>query len=202
VEKWWRPRYPCSIDWIPQPCPLDSGGCHRSGAAALTRSFSLFLLVLSLALVGGAYASAFLPDGWPAWAPWALLVGTVTSLLAISLVGTTPPGGQAPRRLLVALGGVFLLLVGGVGAGLLLPAPGADSPLVGGLPPGAAFLVYGAGLLPLLVVPLTYAWVFPRVGFGEGEVEALTRRAREAAASRPGETGRGDGAGRRSGADR
>lgn len=152
----------------------------------MTRHHALLLLVVSLLLVGAAYASAFLPEGWPGWAPWSLLVGTVLSLVAVSLLGASPARGRSPGRLLVALGMVFVLLTGGVGVGLLLSTPEADARLFGGLPAGAAFLVYGAGLLPLLVVPLTYAWVFPRVGFGEGEVEALVERARKARGSMDG----------------
>jgi len=150
----------------------------------MSRTSSLLALVVSLLLVGAAYASAFLPSGAPPWAPWALLVGSVAALLAISLLGAavSPAPGRAPARLLVPLGAVFVLLVGGVGAGLLLPDPAAGDPLYGGLPAGAAFLLYGAGMLPLLVVPLAYAWVFPAVGFGEGELERVRDRALAAVA--------------------
>jgi hypothetical protein len=183
----------------------------------VSRTSSLLALVVSLLLVGAAYASAFLPSGAPAWAPWALLVGSVVALLAISLLGTggggvgggtgqvagaeggeavgggaagggaagggaNPASARAPVRLLIPLGAVFVLLVGGVGAGLLIPDPAAGDALYGGLPAGAAFLLYGAGILPLLVVPLAYAWVFPAVGFGEGELERVRDRALEAAA--------------------
>ncbi|MEX2531504.1 MAG: hypothetical protein WD960_12100 [Gemmatimonadota bacterium] len=100
-------------------------------------------------------------------------------------------GAPPPPRLVGLLALTSLLLVGSIGAGLLLPPPDSDSSFVGGLPPAAALMVYGAGLLPLLLVPLGYAWVFPTVGFAEGELERVreeARRARdEVSATRQGE---------------
>ncbi len=148
----------------------------------MSRSLARHLLGGSLVLVAVSYAGAFLPGGAPDWAPWALLVGSVTALAAISLLGAGSARAASDRRLLGLLAVTSLLLVTSIGAGLLLPPPEAGSPLFGGLPPGAALMVYGAGLLPLLLVPLGYAWVFPQVGFGEGDLERLrdeARRARE-----------------------
>lgn len=151
----------------------------------MKRSVSLALLVVSLGSIGAAYASAFLPDGAPGWAAPLLLVGSVVALIAISLLGAASGGKGADRRLLAPLVLAGALLVGGVGAGFLLSDPEPGAALYGGLPAGAAFLLYGAGLLPLLVVPLAYAWTFPRTGFGDGELERVRDRAiraREAAA--------------------
>jgi hypothetical protein len=145
----------------------------------MSHRVSLSALVAFLVLVGAGYLSAFLPGGSPGWGPWALLLGTVGALLAVSLLGAGD--GPAARRLIVPLGVVFVLLTGGVGAGLLLPDAGAGDPLYGGLPLPAALLLYGAGLLPLLVVPLAYAWTFSGTGLAEGELERLAARARAAA---------------------
>ncbi len=145
----------------------------------MNRKASLGALLAFLTLVGAGYLSAFLPGPTPDWGVGSLLVGTVGALLAISLLGA----GEAPGtlRLLLPLGLVFLLLVGGVGAGLLLPDPAPGDPLPGGLPLPAALLLYGAGLLPLLVIPLVYAWTFDATGLTRVEMEELAARARAAA---------------------
>jgi hypothetical protein len=148
----------------------------------MSRRASLVALMASLTLVGLGYLSAFIPATPPMWGAWALLVGSVAALLAVSLLGA----GESPeaRRLLLPLGVVFVLLVGGVGSGFLLPDAGAGDRLIGGLPLPAALLLYGAGLLPLLVVPLVYAWTFPGTGLGQEAMADLTARAK--AAARPG----------------
>ncbi len=151
----------------------------------MPRPVSLILLVASLTLVGIAHLAALAPAGAPAWAPWALLTGSVAALLAVALLGAASGKGGVPRRLLLPLAFVFLLLVGGVGAGLLLPDPAPGDPLPGGLPLPAALLLYGAGLLPLLVVPLAYAWAFPAAGFAEGELERVREAAHRAAGRDP-----------------
>jgi hypothetical protein len=149
----------------------------------MNRKASLWALLAFLALVGAGYLSAFLPGPTPDWGVGSLLVGTVGALLAISLLGAG--GGPGTRRLLLPLGLVFVLLVGGVGAGLLLPDPAPGDPLPGGLPLPAALLLYGAGLLPLLVIPLVYAWTFDATGLTRVEMEELAARARAAAEDDP-----------------
>lgn len=144
----------------------------------MPRRVSVFALVASLVLVAAGYLSAFLPGG-AGWGGLFLLVGTVGSLIAVSLLGAGE--GPAARLLILPLAVVFVLLTGGVGAGFFLPEPSPGDPLYGGLPLPAALLLYGAGLLPLLVVPLAYAWTFPGTGLGDGGLERLVARARKAA---------------------
>jgi len=143
---------------------------------------ALRILVAALLAVGLGYALAFLPGGAPAVAPWLLLVGTVTSLLVVARLGMAR---RASRAAGAALAVVFVMVVAGVGGALLLADPVAGDPLFGGLPAGAALVVYGAGLLPLLVVPLAYAWSFDEAGFAPGELEELVERARRAAEEAP-----------------
>ena len=147
-------------------------------ASIMSRRASLVALMASLTLVGLGYLSAFIPAVPPMWGAWALLVGSVAALLAMSLLGA----GESPeaRRLLLPLGIVFILLVGGIGSGLLLPDAGAGDRLFGGLPLPAALLLYGAGLLPLLVVPLVYAWTFQGTGLEQEAMADLTARAKAA----------------------
>ena len=144
----------------------------------MSRRASLVSLMVSLTLVGLGYLSAFIPSVPPMWGAWTLLVGSVAALLAVSLLGA----GESPeaRRLLLPLGIVFILLVGGIGSGFLLPDAGAGDRLFGGLPLPAALLLYGAGLLPLLVVPLVYAWTFQGTGLEQEAMAELTARAKTA----------------------
>ena len=144
----------------------------------MSRRASLLALMASMGLVGAGYVSAVLPFMPPVWSALTLLVGSVAGLLSVSLLGA---GERAEaRRLRLPLGVVFVLLVGGVGAGLLLPDAQAGDPLHGGLPLPAALLLYGAGLLPLLVVPLVYAWTFQGTGMEKVELAELVARARAA----------------------
>lgn len=155
----------------------------------MSRRASLFALMASMGLVGAGYLSAFFPFTPPVWGVGTLLVGSVAGLLSVSFLGAGERA--AARRLRLPLGLVFVLLVGGVGAGLLLPDARTGDPLHGGLPLPAALLLYGAGLLPLLVVPLAYAWTFQGAGMGKVELAELVARARAAGAGGGSPPGRG-----------
>ncbi len=123
-----------------------------------------------------AYLSAFLPGGAPPWAPWLFMAGASTMLVAMMALGAARNGslGRLGAPLLVTL----LILLGGFGAALALPAPDpADPTLWLGLPPRAALVLYGVGILPFLVLPVAYAWTFEAQALAPGEVE----RIREAA---------------------
>ena len=66
----------------------------------------------------------------------------------------------------VAGGGLAL---GAFGAALALPATeGPGATLLLGLPVRAALVLYGAGALPLVVLPLVYAWAFAARETDEG----------------------------------
>lgn len=149
----------------------------------MPRSLALIGVALGLLLVALGYVSA-LPwvQGVVSFAatggPWCLLVGSMLSLVAIALLGAAR-NGRVPPILLAPLGLTFVLVTGGVGAALLTAPPVPGDPLWGGLPAGAAFVVYGAGLLPLFVIPLAYAWSFPHLGFESEELDELIRRARD-----------------------
>lgn len=151
----------------------------------MTRSIAVGVLVLSLVAIAVAYAIAFLPGEAPGWAPWLLLLGTVTSLLSVAALGAASGDGGI-GRLGIAFGLTFILVAGGLAVLLLLPDPEPGSRLTLGLPVGAAVLVYGVGILPLLVIPLAYAWTFNELGFRPGELEAVRDRARAAMAESDG----------------
>jgi hypothetical protein len=76
-------------------------------------------------------------------------------------VGAARHGHLGRMRWIFA--GVFLVLVVGFGVALALPpADPADPTLWLGLPPRAAVIMYGVGLLPFLAVPISYALTFDR----------------------------------------
>lgn len=145
----------------------------------MTKRLALLLFVLAVVLIAVSYASAFLPGDPPAWAPWLLAAGTCLSLVSIMAVGASRDGRIGPR--LAAAFGLVLLIVGGGFAVLLaLPATDpADPTLWLGLPPRAAVLLYGVGLLPFFIVPVAYAWTFDTFTLSEVDLERVRRVGRE-----------------------
>ena len=101
---------------------------------------------------------------------WLLSIGLAVLMPATMALGA-PRRGPRARVVRVALWGTFVVLFGAFAAALALPAAeGPDSRLFLGLPLRAAIVLYGAGVLPLVVLPLVYAWTFPdppRDGPGE-----------------------------------
>jgi hypothetical protein len=103
--------------------------------------------------------------------------------IAFLCVGFMALGAARPGRSLgplwIPLGFTFVVLVGGFGLALALPgAEGPATRLVAGLPPRAALVVYGIGLLPALVLPLGYALTFARFTLDAADIERI-RAARD-----------------------
>lgn len=145
----------------------------------MARRIALTLIVLSTLAITAAYASAFLPDGPPAWAAWALAFGSTLIMVAMMALGATRGGtfgrlGWAFGLVLIIVGGGFALLLA------LPPADPADLDLWLGLPPRAAVLLYGIGLLPAFVVPIAYALTFDAMTLSEADL-ARVRAARASA---------------------
>lgn len=153
---------------------------------------SLLALLGGTAACAAAYGSAFLPGDPPGWAPWALGFGTATVMVAASALGAARPGRGA-GRLKVPFALVFLILSGGFAASLLIPPPDpADPALFLGLPLGAAVVLLGIGLLPLLVLPVAYALTFEETTLSDDDLVRVRRaaaefRAAKAAAAPPAE---------------
>jgi len=91
-----------------------------------------------------------------------------------------------PGALVAAFALVGVTLAGGFGLALALPAgaPGSE-PLLLGLPRRAAIVVFGIGLLPVLVLPVAYALTFEAQTLRDEDLERVraagaARRAREA----------------------
>jgi hypothetical protein len=151
----------------------------------MTKRIALAALFLATLGIGAAYASAFLPGGAPPWAAWLLVLGTGTVLTAAMTLGAMRNGRVGRAGWAIAF--TWLVIVGGFGAVLLLPpVDPLDPALWLGLPPRAAIVMYGIGLLPFFVVPVTYALTFEEQTLGEAELERVRREARALrAATRP-----------------
>ncbi len=140
---------------------------------------ALILLFFSVGAIGATYATALATGRVPAWSAWVMAVATSFSLLATMTLGAAragrPLGGL--RRVLAPFAVVLLILLGAFAAALLLPA--ADEPLLLGLPRRAAIVLYGIGILPVLILPVAYALTFDELTLSEKDIE----RIREAASS-------------------
>jgi hypothetical protein len=77
----------------------------------------------------------------------------------------------------------FVVIVGGFAAALLLPAEAAGARLVLGLPLRAAVVLYGVGLCPLLVLPLTYALTFDELTLRDEDLARVRELGRQYAAA-------------------
>jgi len=124
-----------------------------------------------------AYGSAFLPGGAPAWAPWALMLGMSTTMVAMMVMGSARNGRIG--KLAIPFGFVFLVLVGGFGFALAYPGTDAVNPeLWLGLPPRAAVILYVIGFGPLLVMPLAYALTFDQQTLRPEDLERVRQHRR------------------------
>lgn len=149
----------------------------------MPQKFCLSLIVGSCVLIAAAYASAFLPGDAPAWAAWVLMLGTVTVMMAAAGLGALRTGASV-RAVGPALLLTWLIVVGCFAAALLLPATDVTEPrLLLGLPVRAAAVLYGIGLLPMLVLPVAYALTFDTVTLTPADWERV-REAKRGAAQR------------------
>jgi len=106
------------------------------------------------------YAAAFTRSGTPTWAPWLLALAIPVALGAIMILGAAR-GRTGLGPLKIPLVFVVLVLIIGFCAPLLLPATeGPLSKLWLGLPARAAIVIYGVGLLPIIVLRVAYALTF------------------------------------------
>ena len=119
-------------------------------------------LVVATLAIGAAYATALATETLPAWAPWLMALGVPAALVSVMVLGAARHG-RVPGSLLAAFALVGGMLAGGFALALALPGGGLGSvgePLLLGLPRRAAIIVYGIGLLPVLVLPVSYALTF------------------------------------------
>lgn len=109
-----------------------------------------------------AYALAGFAPGSAA-APWLLAVGAVLVLTGLGLLGAGPRAPRLAAAVLVACACTLL----GFAVALTLAPHAADGPLLLGLPRATALMLLLTGGIPLVLLPLAYAWAFPREVDGE-----------------------------------
>jgi hypothetical protein len=116
---------------------------------------AIFLAALAIA---GVYAWALIAGSPPGWAPWILAVAAPLALIGTAVAAVTRPGSPLRPLMAAALAVTLILMMGGFVLALTLPSEG--EPLLLGLPRRAAIVLYGVGLLPVLVLPVAYALTF------------------------------------------
>lgn len=134
---------------------------------------ALAVLFGSMVAMGVAYGAAIVTGGAQNWSAWVMAAATSFAMVATMVLGAArasrPQGGI--RRLLVPFLTVLLILLGAFAAALLLPAAG--EPLLLGLPRRAAIVLYGVGILPVLILPLAYALTFEELTLDEEAIERV-----------------------------
>jgi len=142
------------------------------------QSRDIYLIALGAVLVAAAYGSAFLPGGAPPAAPWLMVGGIALGFVGFMVLGARRHGARL-GRLRWVFAGVFALLVLCFSGALLLPASeGPASTLILGLPPRAALVVLGVGVLPALVLPVAYALTFDTQTLRAGDLESIQEAAK------------------------
>lgn len=148
------------------------------------RQLALLTILLSTLLIAAGYVSAFRERGAPPWATWTLVLGIPCLLVGLMALGVARRK-RGIGRVLLPLASVWLLLAGGFAGVLLLqPAETANTTLWLGLPPRAAMILYGIGLLPVLVLPVAYGLTFDAATLSEDDLERV-RAARRDQPTRP-----------------
>ncbi|HVT37943.1 MAG TPA: hypothetical protein VHE78_02760 [Gemmatimonadaceae bacterium] len=138
---------------------------------------------LSCLVIGAAYASVIFASELNRLAPWGVAMGSAGALCAMMALGASRRGRLHPLAAAAILA-TFIIVAGGFAFALARPAEeGAGGPLWLGLPVRTAVIVYGVGLLPLLVLPLTYALTFDEQILSDDDIERVRQAARAHAAS-------------------
>jgi len=159
---------------------IETGGSAGAKPIDGTRRGARMVLVLAVCTIAAGYASAFIPGGTPAWAPWLLAIGIPAALGGIMALGAAR-GSAGIGNLKIPFAFVFIVLTAGFCLALGLPAnESATSTLWLGLPARAAIVIYGIGLLPIVVLPVAYALTFDTQTLRQADID----RVRELAASR------------------
>lgn len=142
-------------------------------AGNATKRIARLAIMLATCAIAVGYASAFLPGGAPSWAPWLLALGIPGALGGIMVLGAARERGGV-GRLAIPFAFVIVTLTIGFGLALALPAnEGPESTLWLGLPARAAIVVYGIGLMPVVVLPVAYALTFETQTLAAEDVERV-----------------------------
>jgi hypothetical protein len=165
----------------------DSGGETTTTVVDNTRRVALVALLAGVFAIATGYATAFLPGGTPTWAPWLLALGIPMTLGAIMILGAARGRmGIGPLKYPFA----FVVAVLAIGFCAALAIPATEGPLSNlwlGLPARAAIVIYGIGLLPIIVLPVAYALTFEAQTLNAEDVERVRELGREYKARSEGE---------------
>jgi len=143
--------------------------------ANMTKRIARVVLTLAMCAIAVGYASAFMKGGAPVWGPWLLALGIPAALGGIMVLGAARERGGV-GRLAIPFAFVIATLVIGFSLALALPAnEGPDSNLWLGLPARAAIVVYGIGLMPVVVLPVAYALTFETQTLNADDIERVRR---------------------------
>ncbi len=136
----------------------------------VTRNAARLVLIAAICAIAIGYASAFAAGGAPDWAPWLLAIGIPAALGGIMVLGAAR-GNKGIGSLKLPFLFVFVVLASGFCLALGLPgAEGAGAKLILGLPVRAAIVIYGIGLLPIVVLPVAYAITFDTQTLSEDDI--------------------------------
>jgi len=140
-----------------------------------TKRFARLALTAASIAIAVAYASAFAPGGAPSWAPWLLAIGIPAALVAVMIMGAAQDKGGI-RKLALPIAFVGILLTMGFCLALFLPAnESPQSALILGLPLRAAIIIYGVGLIPIVVLPVAYALTFETQTLNAEDLERVRK---------------------------
>jgi hypothetical protein len=148
------------------------------------RRAAIVVLFVSTVAIAIAYAVALTTGGASPLSSWIAAFAIPSSLTAIMILGAVR-GDRGIGRLKIPFLFVALILIAGFVAALALPpAENAGSKLVLGLPLRAAIVVYGIGLLPIVVLPVAYALTFETQTLSTEDVERVRELGRANSANR------------------
>jgi hypothetical protein len=143
-----------------------------------TRRFALATTFLSTCAIGVGYAAAFSSGGTPHWAPWLLALGIPGAIGGIMILGAAR-GASGIGKLKIPFAFVVIILAIGFCAALAISPEGPGSRLWLGLPLRAAIVIYGIGLLPIIVLPVAYALTFETQTLSADDLERVRSLARQ-----------------------
>lgn len=155
-----------------------------------TRRAARVTLVVAVCAIAAGYAAAFMPGGAPPWAPWLLAVGIPAALGGIMALGAAR-GSAGIGKLKFPFAFVIIVLTAGFCLALALPADeGLQSTLWLGLPVRAAIVIYGIGLLPIVVLPVAYALTFDTQTLSQSDIDRVRALAAERVSAESSVSGR------------
>ena len=128
--------------------------------------------------IGIGYTAAFARGGTPSWAPWLLALGIPGAIGGIMVLGAAR-GESGIGTLRIPFAFVIVVLAIGFCAALAIPAETSAGRLWLGLPLRAAIVIYGIGLLPIVVLPVAYALTFETQTLSAEDLERVRALARE-----------------------